>query len=462
VIWTRIAPDPFDPEALPPEPIPVQWVVSADERMRRPVRQGTSIARPDLAHAVHVEVRGLEPNRPYWYQFRLADAVSPLGRTRTAALIGQPLSQFRFAFASCQHYEQGFFAAYRQMVADEPDLIIHLGDYIYETTWGNAVRRHEGLEPTTLAEYRARHALYKLDPDLQRAHGAAPWLVTWDDHEVDNDYAAGESEDFADVAAFLQRRAAAYQAYYEHMPLRRMAMPRDGTMRIHQRSIFGDLIAFNLVDNRQYRSDHACDGNGVGGGQLLEDCPELADPQRSMLGDAQERWLARTTERYQARWNVLAQQTLFAPFDAKPGEGEIVWSEGWSGYPPSRARILQHWRERGIVNPVVIGGDMHSYWVTDLKADFRDEASPVLATEFVGTSISSEGPPLDRFAPLLPENPHIRYFEPRRRGYALATVTPELWRTEFRSVDSVLDPRSPTSTLAAFIIESGRPGAKPA
>jgi len=463
VIWTRLAPDPFDPRALPPAPIEVEWQVAADPKLRRVVRQGVALAQPEQAHAVHVELRGLEPDRPYWYRFRAGGAVSPVGHGRTLPVVGRPHPRLRLAFTSCQHYEQGYFAAYRPMIADDPDLILHLGDYIYETSWGDPVRRHEGPEPTTLDGYRARHALYKLDLDLQAAHAHACWIMTWDDHEVDNDYAGVDAEDFADPVAFLARRTAAYRAYYEHMPLRRSALPEpDGSLRLFQRYTIGDLVSLSVLDGRQYRSDQACDGNGVGGGQLLENCAELADPRRSMLGEVQERWLLRGIEHSRARWTVIAQQTLFARLDSKPGEGEAFWSEGWSGYPVSRERILAQLRDTRAPNPVFLGGDMHSFWVTELRSDGADPGSGPVASEFVCSSLSAGGPPPERFTVLLPENPHIRFFEGTKRGYGLATITPEQWRTDFRVVDDVRDPNTGSGTLASFVVEAGVPGPKPA
>lgn len=463
VIWTRLAPDPFNPEALPPQPVEVEWELAAEPGFRRVVHEGRALAQPEWAHAVHVELRGLDPGRSFWYRFRAGDAESPVGRARTLPIVGAPLERLRFAFTSCQHYEHGYFAAYRAMIEDDPDVVIQLGDYIYETAAGDPLRRHDGPEPMTLADYRNRHALYKLDPDLRAAHAHCCWLLTWDDHEVDNDFAGAIAEDGADPAAFLARRTAAWRAYYEHMPLRRSAMPQpDGSMRIHQRFAFGDLATFSLLDGREYRSDQACDDNGFGGGQLVENCAEIFDPERTMLGEAQERWLLRGLERGQARWTVIAQQTLFAPLDSKPGDGEAFWSDGWSGYPVSRDRILAAIRDRKALNAVFIGGDMHSSWVTDLKAHTGVAEAQTVASEFVCTSLSANGPPADLFLPLLPENPHVRFFEASRRGYALATLTPALWRTDFRVVEDVRDPRTTASTLASFVVEAGAAGAKPA
>ncbi|MGH7319225.1 MAG: alkaline phosphatase D family protein, partial [Candidatus Rokuibacteriota bacterium] len=445
---------------MPPEPIPVDWQVATDDRMTKPVRRGTAVARPEVAHGVHVELHGLEPGRWYWYQFRAGGELSPIGRTRTAPAPGGRVDGFRFAFASCQHWEQGYFAAYRHMLDDDLDLVVHLGDYIYETpSRAGEVRRHEGPEPVSLDEYRNRHALYKLDPDLQKAHAAYPWAVTWDDHEVDNDYAADQSQDRDDPQVFRRRRAAAYQAYWEHMPLRRLAMPRDGQMRLYHRLTLGDLVEFSILDNRQYRSDQPCGQGRRGGGNLVEGCRARLDPAMTMLGAEQERWLLQGLERSRARWNVIAQQQLMAQLRQRTSAGrEAHWTDGWDGYAAARERILRFLERRRPENPVVIGGDIHSFWVTDLKTDFADPKSPVVATEFVGTSISSEGVPYERFAAWLPDNPHVRFFESRRRGYVRCAITRDRWQTDCRVVDDPRHPQAGVGTLASFVVEAGRAG----
>jgi alkaline phosphatase D len=444
---------------MPAEPVSVRWSIAEDESFSRGVRRGTAQALPALAHSVHVEVNGLAPDRVYWYRFECGDAQSGSGRTRTAPAPGSARDRFRFAYASCQNYERGYFNAYSHMLADELDLVVHLGDYLYENpASANGVRRHEGPEPMTLDAYRARHALYKTDADLRAAHAVLPWVVTWDDHEVENDYAGDVSQDRVDPALFRARRAAAYQAYYEHMPLRASALPVDGAMRLYQRLRFGDLLELHVLDTRQYRSDQACGTPERGGGQLVEQCDARLAPTQTLLGREQQAWLQSGLADSQVRWNVLAQQLLMAELEQKPGPGEGYWSDGWDGYAAERTRLLRFVAERGIPNLISIGGDIHSFWATELRADFRDPSSPVLGSEFVGTSISSTGVPYETFARFLPENPHIKFFDSRPRGYVRCEVRPERWSTDFRAVDSVLTLTSTVSTLASFVVESGRPG----
>ena len=460
VLWTRLAPEPLDGGGMPDAAVEVDWLVAADEQLTRVLRRGVALAHPDAAHSVHVEVEGLEPARVYWYRFRCGGQVSRTGRTRTAPRHGAPTEQLRLAWASCQHFEQGYFTAYRHLAADAPDLVLHLGDYIYEGSWGEPVRRHEGPECTDLAGYRARHARYKLDPDLQAAHAAAPWLCTWDDHEVDNDYAGAESQDGGPPEQFLRRRAAAYRAYWEHLPLRRRVRPAGPDALLYSASGWGDLAGIFVLDNRQYRSDQPCAEPGRHGGQLLETCAARLDPAQTMLGPEQERWLLAGLGGSRQRWNLLAQQMLMAPLDQKPGHGSAWWTDGWDGYAAARARILQHLHSRQVPNPVVIGGDIHSFWANDLKLDFDDPRSPTVASEFVGTSISSRGVDHQRFSAMRADNPHVKFFDSQVRGYARATVTPKRWQTEFVSLGQavVTDPAAPARVLSRWVVEAGQAG----
>jgi len=441
---------------------PVSWEIAEDEAMRRIVQRGETTADPAWAHSVHVEPEGLRPDRWYWYRFTAAGAQSPVGRTRTAPLPSARPSRLRFAFASCQHWEQGYFSAYRPMLADEPDLIAFLGDYIYETTWGKElVRSHGATEPFTLEDYRARYALYRSEPELQAAHAACPWIVTWDDHEVVNDYADDRAADGLNHAEFLARRAAAYRAYYEHMPLPARMRPDGPRMRLYTQLGWGALARFYLLDCRQYRSWQACPRPGRRGGSNtvnVDDCPQLADEKRTMLGRRQERWLDAALGASRAGWNVIAQTTLMARLDQLPGPGRRAWTDGWDGYPAARKRLLASALNHRVLNPVVIGGDVHSFNVAQLKLDYDDPASPVIASEFVGTSITSQAWPQERVNELLPDNPHILYAESRYRGYTRVEITEKAARFDLRGMESVRVRDAACNTLASFVVESGKPG----
>lgn len=452
-LWTRLA------GVADPLVLQVRWEVARDDAMRDIVLSGSALAHPEWAHSVHVDVQGLEPGRWYWYRFMAGGGESAVGRARTAPAPGTG-ADLRFAFASCQQYEQGYFGAHRQIAGDAPDLVAFLGDYIYESSWGrDHVRSHGSPEPYTLADYRARYALYKSDLDLQAAHAACPWIVTWDDHEVDNDYADDRPEDGMERAAFLARRTAAYRAFYEHMPLPARMRPDGERMRIHTHLDWGSLARFYVLDTRQHRSWQACPRKGRRGGSNtvdIEHCARLPSPGRSMLGRAQERWLDAAMGDARARWNLVAQTTPMARFDTQPGPGRRAWTDGWDGYPAARERLLSSLSRK--TNPVVLGGDVHSFNVSELKADFDDPASPVLATELVTTSITSQAWPQERLARYLPDNPHMLLVDSRFRGYTRVEVSDRGLQAELRAMDSVQRSDAPCRTLATFHVEDGKPG----
>jgi len=465
ILWTRLVTEATSGRSALSGVIEVEWEVASDEAFRKIVRRGRELAVPEWGHSVHAEVAGLEPGRPYWYRFHVPDVTSPVGRTRTAPEPGAADDRLRFAFASCQQYEQGYYAAYRHMSADDLDLVVHLGDYIYESSWGRRhVRSHDAPEPITLEDYRRRYALYKSDPDLRAAHAAFPWIVTWDDHEVDNDYANDLSQDRDPPGLFLKRRAAAYQAYYEHMPLPKWAQPRGPNMQLYCRWAFGALAQFHVLDSRQHRTYQPCPREGRSGGSLVaaEACRELWSPGSTLLGRAQEQWLGQGLNKSSARWNVIAQQTLMAQVDRRPGDGKAFWTDGWDGYPLARRRLLREIEERRITNPVVIGGDVHMSVIADLKTDFDDPRAPVIATEFVGTSISSQGLPSRRIEAWLPDNPHVKYADPTRRGYTVMELSAKRCLVQLRTLDDVRNPESRIRTIRSFVVQNGRPGAEPA
>lgn len=463
VLWTRLAPDPLSREPVLRGPVEVVWQVATDESFRDIVLQGRKTAHPEWAHSVHVEVSGLAPARRYAYRFLANGQSSPVGTTRTAPRYMTPTDRLRFGFSSCQHYEQGFFNAYDDAVAQDLDLFVHMGDYIYEGSWGPQVRRQAVVEAMDLGDYRTLHAQYKLDPALQAAHAAMPWLMIWDDHEVVNDYADLADENYLPVDVMRARRAAAYQAYYEHMPVRLRSRPRGPDMHFHDFAVWGNLATFALTDARQYRTDHACQTPEDGGGRVVTRCDELDDPARTMFGAEQEQWLTRALARSGATWEILAQPTLFSRLFQTDREGVPgAWNDGWDGYPGTRQRILQTVADRGFKNFVSIGGDMHSWWQADLKADFDDPESATIGTEFVTTSVTAHNYSYGLFSRMLPNNPHIHFMDTRERGYAVADVTPARMQVEFREVGSVYVPDTTTRTRKTYVVEAGRPGAQEA
>ena len=469
VLWTRLAPEPrnYDPVApagMSGLRVPVAYEIASDAAMKAIVRRGVAFAEPEFGYAVHATVAGLAPSRRYWYRFASGEATSEPARAITAPAGNSAPQNLRFAFVSCANYQHGHYAAYRHLSDENPDLVLFLGDYIYDSIDAKALpgRSHsEGVETDTLARYRSRYAQYKLDPDLQRLHRTSTCVMTWDDHEVQNDYANEWSQNLDDPAQFLKRRAAGYRAFYEHMPLRPSAQPSGAVMRIYDRYRFGDLVEFSILDGRQYRSPEACYGPGKGGGHLESNasCPERRDETRSMIGRAQENWLFDGLAQSRARWNVIAQDVLMAQLRRRNNAGENVFStEPWDGYPASRTRLLRHISDSKVANPVVIGGDIHCYFANDLKLDFDDPSSPTVATEFVGTSISSNPPAYDAVARLLPDNPHVRYFESRKRGYVSVEISRDRLTARFRAISDGTDPNATVETLKTFLVENGKAG----
>jgi alkaline phosphatase D len=458
VIWTRLAPNPLFGGGMPLQNVPVRWRVALDEKMRKIVRRGTTLATPELAHSVHIDVQGLDPDRWYWYQFQVGREFSPIGRTHTAPAFFSSISQLNFAFVSCQDWQNGFYTAFKHLAEENLDLVVHLGDYIYEYgPRAGAPRQHNGPETITLDDYRNRHALYKTDRNLQAAHAACPWIVTWDDHEVDNNYANLIPEDNQTIEAFTQRRANAYQAYYEHMPLRPSSLPNGPDMLLYRRFTFGNLAEFNVLDTRQYRTNQPCDDG------LKPRCPEALAPNATMTGSEQEQWLFQGLDQSRSRWNVIAQQTMFAQynFNSEPGLG-VFNMDQWDGYVAARDRILNFLHQRQPSNPIVITGDIHSSWVHDLQLDFNNPNSTKVGTEFVGTSISSDFPS-QFIAPVqasLRNNPHTKFFDGAFRGYVRCQLTPTLWQTDYRVVSSIIDLNASIRTLASFVVQNGQPGAE--
>lgn len=457
VLWTRLAPEPLNGGGLPPTTFEVHWEVAKDEGLRDIVQTGVALATPQLGHSVHVEPKGLEPDRWYWYRFSVGDAQSPIGRTRTTPPHELMPQRLKFAFASCQHYETGLFTAYEHLAAEDLDLVVHLGDYIYEMAGiDKRVRKHAGPEIKSLDEYRNRYAQYKSDPHLMAAHTHFPWLVVWDDHEFDNNCAGCISEE-KDVSPeeFLLRRANAYQAYYEHMPLRRRCLPRGPDMQLYRRIAFGRLAEFQMLDTRQYRSDQP---NGDGR-KPLEGA--AIDPNTTMLGKRQEQWLMHGLLESQATWNVLAQQVMMARVNLAAAEAPLYSMDQWPGYDVARKRLLNFLAERRVPNPVVLTGDIHSNWVNDLKVDFDREDDAVVATEFVGTSISSGGNGTAKtksWDGIMSANPFVR-FHNAERGYVSCTITPDEWRSDYRVVEYIDRPGAPLLTCKSFIVANGHPRA---
>ena len=456
VLWTRLAPSPLNADGqggMANADVIVDWQVSTTSTFAALVASGTVTARYAEAHSVHVVAGGLDPDAEYYYRFRAQGHISPVGRTRTAPAVSTVGRSFVMAFASCAHYEQGYYTAYRRIAEDRPDLILHLGDYIYEGgATAGALRQHAGAnEIVSLADYRRRYAQYKTDPDLQAAHAVAPWLVVPDDHEVENNYAGNtraNNTPALTTAQWVARRTAAYQAYYENMPLRPAQAPVGNSIPLYRRIRWGQLATFHMLDTRQFRNDQAC-GDG------WQVCADADLASRSLPGTAQEAWLLDGLGQHLGAWDIIGQQVFFARRFDTAGASSM---DSWDGYRASRARIQQGWVDRAVRNPLVLTGDVHASWASDLKADYADPGSATIGTELVCTSVTSGGDGTAATAiPDVDTNPHLKFYS-NRRGYVRTTITPAQVSADFRGIAAVSEHGVAASTLRSFAILDGQPG----
>ena len=447
VLWTRAVGLTGD--------VRLGYEIAADEDFRSIVRSGRVDAPAARGGAAHLEVRGLPPGRPFFYRFHLGNAVSRTGRTATMAVDPQRL---RLALTSCQHWEHGWFSAYRDMIEQGVEAVLQVGDYIYEKSFGNGpdVRSFGAPDPLTLNDYRARHALYRTDADLAAAHAAMPFIVAFDDHEVENDYVGEHGGVTADRTAFLRRRAAAWQAYFEHMPLRPSALLGDGGLQLYRRFRWGRLVTVHMLDTRQHRSIQPC-SDTKRGGQVVQGCAAVNDPAATVLGARQEAWLDAGLVRETAGWSLIAQQTLFARL-ALPQGSDARYSDLWDGYEGARLRALASLTRPTVRNAVVLGGDVHSFWLNNILADFGDPLSKVVASEVVTSCLASRNGPDTLFGGAAARNPHVRYHDNAHAGYALLDLVPQRFDVDLRAVSSLTDPASRCVSLERRSIEASRPG----
>jgi alkaline phosphatase D len=465
VIWTKIAPHPLQRGGgMPRKPVEVEWSVASDARMRQVVQKGVATAYAELGHAVHVEIAGLDPARDYFYGFTVGGERSRIGRTRTLPPTGSSVAQLRFASAGCQRYDDGFFTAWKHIAEERFDFIYFYGDYIYEYRVVLPGQRERPVarvmpgapdETFTLDDYRNRYAIYKIDPDLQAAHASAPFVMAYDDHEVANNWAGDAPAEVVPPQLFLLRRAAALQAWYEHVPVRRSLLPHGPDVLAYRRFAVGDLMTVNVLDTRLYRSDQAC-GDGVRIG-----CKEALDPARTMLGERQERWLYEGFKGAGARWNVLAQQVMMMRNNRNPDPKVTALNmDKWDGAPAARDRLFKAMQESKLANAVVLTGDIHNNYAGELKKDFAEETSPTLGVEFVATSVTSGGDGFDTndtYKKLLARDPHVKFFN-GQRGYVRHIVTPERWRADYQVLDKVSVAGGALSTRKSFVVENGKRG----
>ena len=459
VLWTRLAPRPLEMHGgmtMAPKGVPVAWEVAGDDGFKSVIQTGEARAWAELGHSVHVEVAGLQPGRFYWYRFTASGVQSPIGRAKTAPARGVKLDKVSFAAAGCQAYDQGYYTAYRHLSGEDLDFVFHYGDYIYE---GAEVhdpkkpRAHLGDEPYSLDDYRRRYALYKMDADLQAAHAAHPFFITFDDHEIENNWAGADDQTNSPRDVFLMRRQSALQAWYEHMPVRKAQMPSGPNVQLYRRMVYGDLLNANFMDTRQFRTDQPC-GDGT-----KPYCAEALDPKGQMINAAEEAWLRDSLHKPQARWNLVAQQVMMMPMDRRKSAGDVEPAkynlDSWAGYPIARQRIID--LMRGLGNVVVVTGDEHQNFVGELRE--KGLEGNAVAVEFVATSISSGGDWAeheDGIEGWMSHNPQLKY-ESARRGYLVCEVGRDTWTSHIRAVDYVTRPGCPLTTKQSFAIGRGKP-----
>ena len=414
VLWTRVTP-PTDVE------VPVRWRVATDPDLADVVASGETRTDRWLDYTVRVEVDGLDAGTTYYYGFTALGAHSITGRTRTAPDAG--VGQLRFAVTSCSNYQQGYFIAYRGIGARaDLDAVLHLGDYFYEYgagVYGDSAlvagdRAHAPLEETvSLEDYRLRHSLYKLDPDLRAAHQQHPWITVWDDHETANDAWAGGAENhneflgldpvtgdslFADEGSWAVRKGEAVRAYFEWLPMRRPD-PRGETERIYRRLSYGPLAQLHMLDTRlEGRMEQLATKANAAAGTVEVDTTRWLDPDRTLLGAAQRAWLLDGLAASEAQWNVLGNQVMMTQLAFNPvlagASAPFTNLDAWDGYPAERGRILTALRDGGIDNTVVVTGDIHTTWASDLPLQPFGGYDPAtgagsVAVEFVTPSVSA-------------------------------------------------------------------------
>ncbi|MEO6124061.1 MAG: alkaline phosphatase D family protein [Ilumatobacteraceae bacterium] len=458
VLWTRLAPDPLDGGGMPADDVVVTWELAGDEAFANIIATGEETAIAEHGHSIHaVATPPSGTSDPFWYRFRVGGYTSAVGRTSIAPR--GSVDTATFVSASCQDFQDGFYAAHRDIAEQQPDFVLWLGDYIYEggaATVGSgsaAVRTHATPEPIDLAGYRNRYALYKSDANLQSAHLACPWFVIWDDHEVDNNYAGEVPQDAADLVGFPDRRRAAYMAWWEHQPVRLDPPPATGEFRIYRDATWGDLLGLTMLDTRQYRSDQSCGDTTL---DLDPACPETFDPDRTLTGTEQEQWLYETVGSHGTTWNVIAQQVVLSNLTLN---GAVLNYDQWDGYPVNRDRVLQHLADAAVPNAIVLSGDIHLSGVGLLRAGPPGSGVPV-AVEFVDTSITSAGLVDPAVTDLIKSFPDVADVELAHRGYTVHTVTPDSWVAEFRTVDDVTVESSPVSSYKTFQVDAGAPNVR--
>ena len=446
ILWTRLAPTPLsegDRSGMPDDPVDVIWEIAADDRFTRIVGRGVATAEPDLGHSLHVEAAGLDPATDYHYRFTVGDWTSEVGRTRTLPAPGDPTARLALAVANCQWLDSGRYAAYRQMVEEDLDLVLHLGDYVYE--YGSE-RSLPNRLPETVDDYRLRYAAYRSDAMLRAAHARFPFVCTWDDHEVRNNYMDDTTPGSTDPDRVREVKAAAYRGWWENLPTR-FDPPTDSDLAIFHHFDVGDLARVFVLDERQDAAVPPC--RDELGDADFGDCDARTAEDRTRLGADQEAWFADATAESTATWNLIGNPVVLAGIDSGVDES-AYYLDVWDGYPDARRRLIG--QLAGLDNPVVLTGDYHAGMVLDVHAEPFDEGSDVVCAELMAPPISSVLFPQDVSA----RTPHLRQ-QINAHGYLAVELTPDRLTGRFQVVADVEDENSAVTTEATWVVEAGDP-----
>ncbi len=452
VLWTRLAPAPTTGglAGMPDAPVDVTWQVATDEAFTSVVTSGTARTESGAAHSVHVDAGGLAPSTDYYYRFTAGGFTSPVGRTRTFAGGDSVPDHLRVGVVTCQDFGTGYYAAYRHLLDEDLHLVVHLGDYIYEHDLPIVRSLTPPGTPTDLDGFRSRYAAYKADADLRAAHARYPFLVMWDDHEVTNNY-AGNTGTFGQTADDMREmRAAAYRAWWEHMPVR-VAPPTDADVDIYRSVKIGGLARISLLDERQYADVPPCRDSAVSD---TGDCPARAGNDREYLGPKQQSWFAQTVAPKDVVWDLVGNPTVVAGVNAGTLAAPAYYLETWDGYPQARRRFIESLRTAG-GQPVVLTGDYHAGMVADIHETPGDTSTAVVTTELMTPAVTSVPFPLPRET-----NPHIHYAT-ERHGYLTLDVEPTQITATFRLLDDIAKPDTAITTGATWRIAKGAASATP-
>lgn len=444
--------------------------IAKDSRFSNVVHRTTRTVRARKDHCLETRRAGkyLQPGEEYWYRFETRTGSSPVGRFQTmpAADSRQPI---KIVFFSCQDWQAGYYAAHRAIAAEDADLVVGLGDYVYEQNFYKGPRQdrlgaNKDGEVQTLDEYRQKYRMYKGDPNLRAMHAAHSYVGIFDDHEVEDNWAGANpgEETMQARVPFLERRSNGLRAFYEYMPFEPLDGKPDIGSGLYRRMRIGQNAELFLLNTREFRDDQPC------GDEFFVPCPSAETDARRFLGEVQKRWLKSNLRASGATWKLIGNQVMIMALDT--ALGAQINKDSWDGYGVERRELLEYVRGTGVKDVSFLTGDIHTFFAGDVGVNGRGPES--VATEFVGGSITSLGIPetvnSTSGAPLTPEqtallsnnltltNPHLKYTQQTARGYGVAEVSQDQMLVTFKGVNA-LDPNATARTIGRFRVASGTP-----